>query len=569
LQNCGGIGGVRRSLFPSVYCFVPHCFRLYTDTFELIWSTRKSQRSEVILQVDVLEGEGVQLDVAAGAGALREETTYTVLVRSIAPVVLTHRHPRFFSGLSTADGGRIVHGTVNFGSQVGYSTITVLVGGAVACTFRVEVYPSKIDYQRDYVALRDAVSHLHADLALGYLQRTYQLGRVGGSAPSGLLGWLFVLRALVDDLTATVHHITHQPHQRAERVTRWKATEHVRRQEAGQMLPALQKNTAGVAPKARQRIQTAQRERTNRLQEHAWLRDRLSGFAQRFGYTEHTPKFGSTERERRLQSEIDDLKLRLYALADTLPVPLDRLPAHRQECPLTLFEHAPEYREAYRLCAILEHGLDLRSGPVSFEVKDIHQLYEYWCYITVVQTAARLLGADMPISQLIGLREDRLPVRLWQGTQQTLTFDLGVQGTLTLAYNPRYSGPAYLVPQQPDIVLTTQSPLGQARYILDAKYRLDTSPGYVRRYGAPGPPRDALNDLHRYRDALREHDGASTHVEQAIVLFPHHDALEHDFAASRLLMSIETKGVGALPMLPNNTRHLEQWLHQVLTSISV
>lgn len=333
------------------------------------------------------------------------------------------------------------------------------------------------------------------------------------------------------------------------------------------MLPALQNNTAGVAPKSQKRIQTAQRERTNKLQEHAWLQGRLNAFAHRLGSTEHTSKAGSTERERRLQSEINDLKLRLYALADALPVPLDQMPAHQQERPSTLFEHAPAYREAYRLCTVLEHSLDLRSGPVSFEVKDIHQLYEYWCYITVVQTAARLLGVEMPISQLIGLREDRLPIRLWQGAQQTLTFNLGAQGTLTLAYNPRYSGPAYLVPQQPDIVLTTQSPSGQARrYILDAKYRLDTSPGYIRRYGAPGPPRNAINDLHRYRDALREHDGASMHVEQAVVLFPHHDAPEYDFAASRLLMSIETKGVGALPMLPNNTRHLEQWLHQVLTS---
>ncbi|MEM6648059.1 MAG: DUF2357 domain-containing protein [Bacteroidota bacterium] len=545
---------------------MPRCFSLHTDTFELVWSTRREQRSGVPLQVEVLEGDGVRLDVPDDAAVLQEETTYTVLVKSQAPVVLAHRHPGFFGGISTTDGERIAHGTVNFGSQVGYSDVTVLVGGAAACTFRMEVYPSKIDYQRDYVALRDAVGSLHADLALGYLQRTYQLGRVGATRGNGLLGWLFVLRGLVDDLAAAVQHIARQPYRRAASISVSVAPEQVRSNSAQAMLPAdllrLPKHDAGHGI----RVHIRRRQRTSRLWEHAWLHNQLTTFARRLSDTEHDTRHGSTPREHAIHDEINRLKSRLTDLAGALPTGLKQASTSQPQQPSALFERAPGYREAYQLCTLLQHSLDLQGGPIPFEVKDIHQLYEYWCYLMTVEATAKILGVDMPISQLIALRDDRLPVRLWQGTQQALTFDLGAQGTLTLAYNPRYSGPAYLVPQQPDIVLTLQPRSGPARrFILDAKYRLDTSPGYIRRYGAPGPPRDALNDLHRYRDAIREHDGVSAHVEHAIVLFPYHNTPEHDFTTSRLWHAIDAKGIGALPVLPNNTVHLEQWLTQVLT----
>jgi hypothetical protein len=66
------------------------------------------------------------------------------------------------------------------------------------------------------------------------------------------------------------------------------------------------------------------------------------------------------------------------------------------------------------------------------------------------------------------------------------------------------------VPQRPDFLLE----LAELRVVLDAKYRVDTSPAYLARYAAPGPPEDALHTLHRYRDALR--------LTHAIALFPGH-----------------------------------------------
>ncbi|GAB5518059.1 MAG: hypothetical protein RhofKO_03100 [Rhodothermales bacterium] len=542
---------------------VPRCFRLHTDTFDLVWSTRHTHTAQRPLHVAVLEGKHIQVEVAPDAAALHEETTYSVLVRSDAPVLLTHRHPSLFAHLNTTDSGRIAHGTINFGSQVGYSDITVLVGGAVACTFRVEVYPSKIDYQWDYVALRDAVGNLQADLALGYMQRTYQLGHATPSSARGLLGWLFMLRALADDLTAAIQHIARQPHQRAIPVTRPIFTEHLRAHDVQIMLPALLRTT-NRAMQRRPHLLGTRRTYTHDLWEHAWIQDHLSAYVDRLDAIQRALSIGSTSREHEANTELTKLKNRFAALSSALPTEASTIHAsYPQHSPL--FEHAAGYREVYRICMLLQQMLDLHGGAIPFEVKDIHQLYEYWCYLTVAQALADHLNLKMPLYELVALRNDRLPMRLWHGRHQTLEVDVGERGTLTLTYNPRYSGPAYLVPQQPDIVLTLHAPEKPAlRFILDAKYRLDTSRGYIRRYGAPGPPRDALNDLHRYRDALQEYDGAHASVVHAVVIFPYHDSAEHDFSSGRLWNSIRHDGIGALPMLPNNTGYLERWLAHVL-----
>ena len=99
--------------------------------------------------------------------------------------------------------------------------------------------------------------------------------------------------------------------------------------------------------------------------------------------------------------------------------------------------------------------------------------------------------------------------------------------------------------------------------VLDAKYRLDTSPGYVRRYGIPGPPPSVYNDLHRYRDAIVDSLGRKR-VVQALALYPYHPTEAQPYAGSRLADLVDRVGVGALPLLPGETASLRAWLMKVV-----
>jgi len=57
---------------------------------------------------------------------------------------------------------------------------------------------------------------------------------------------------------------------------------------------------------------------------------------------------------------------------------------------------------------------------------------------------------------------------------------------LTVTYNPRLKNPAALVAQQPDFMLSLlDREWPTVRLVVDAKYRINSSPEYVERYGTP------------------------------------------------------------------------------------
>jgi hypothetical protein len=109
------------------------------------------------------------------------------------------------------------------------------------------------------------------------------------------------------------------------------------------------------------------------------------------------------------------------------------------------------------------------------------------------------------------------------------------------------------------------------RLVFDAKYRITTNLNYVKQYGSPGPPQDAIDSLHRYRDAILEETGShgprserlKKTVVEGVALFPYAD-LENQFRSSAFWVKLERGGIGAIPFLPRETRYLEEWLRNAL-----
>ena len=147
--------------------------------------------------------------------------------------------------------------------------------------------------------------------------------------------------------------------------------------------------------------------------------------------------------------------------------------------------------------------------------------------------------------------------------------------TLIVAYDTAIDNRLLLTPQRPDVRISVDDPRWpRLSLVLDAKYRLDDSPEYVSRYGAPGPPDDALNVLHRYRDAILEPADASDaggpapppkrSVVQAAAAYPYRPPPDSDFAGTLLYQSLAKVGIGAIPLLPGSTELLDCWLRGAL-----
>jgi len=104
--------------------------------------------------------------------------------------------------------------------------------------------------------------------------------------------------------------------------------------------------------------------------------------------------------------------------------------------------------------------------------------------------------------------------------------------------------------------------------LLDAKYRVVSDDAYVQKYRAPGPPVDAINQMHRYRDAILIGAGPTRYrpTVRAVAIFPLNPESNTRFESQVFCRSLEDVGIGALPYLPSNKGLLHDWLATTLLS---
>jgi hypothetical protein len=131
---------------------------------------------------------------------------------------------------------------------------------------------------------------------------------------------------------------------------------------------------------------------------------------------------------------------------------------------------------------------------------------------------------------------------------------------------------SFTVTQRPDIVLRiTRNDLKDNyvfTYLYDAKYRLQSDDNPL----APDcPPDDAINQMHRYRDAIyylnKQKNKPEKEVIGAYILFPGSGSVERVKNAD-YYKSIEFVNIGAFPLRPNDTVNrvlLESHLANILS----
>jgi hypothetical protein len=470
---------------------------------------------------------------------------------------------------------------------VGRSEFSVLVEGEPEFDFQLEVFPTKLDYEADYQQLIAEVQDVLTGLVVEYLRATFQLGLPARTPQPTHVEWLTLLRHVMDDLERALRHVAERPRwglarQTAPvRIERLKRADNVVRRAIirGKGSGRLMRLPADVT--VRERISERKAQLTLDTPEHRWLATQLARIRHRLASLREDEERrvaryelpshpGDPTRLSRIVEEIDGLERRVARLERLEPYASVAGPPPAGFASLQLFS-APGYQEAYRACLILAMGLRLAGDPVRLSLKDLHRLYEYWCFLAVLQLVGDATGQPVPARDLLAADQHGLHVRIRKGRTSQVVFRDPSQRKLTVSYNPRFDDEAFITAQQPDLMLAIEDPQWPTiRMVLDAKYRLDASDRYTQRYRFPGPPDEAVNVLHRYRDAILErdrrvgdHDLKRTVVEGA-VLFPLRLTHPGEFQESRLWKALERVGIGAIPFLPGETGYVKEWLRRLL-----
>lgn len=256
------------------------------------------------------------------------------------------------------------------------------------------------------------------------------------------------------------------------------------------------------------------------------------------------------------------------------------------------------YSAVYRVWQELKYYLDAFDSQSSMSMKSVSEIYEVWCFLCLKKILEDELGFNVVDSELISLAQnDYFEYQLRDGFAGAFCFKRSDGVTARLAHEPKFTKKgkdirSYLVSQEPDIVLEVTIPGDNQSeeaqkfiWIFDAKYRIKNHKG---RYDDQSEdidnidrvPDDAINQMHRYRDALirltdsnkksDKFDASylvrkSRPVFGAFALYPgFFDQKAHDNPYAR---AIEEVGIGAFALLPSQaeTKYCgHQWLLEFL-----
>jgi hypothetical protein len=241
-----------------------------------------------------------------------------------------------------------------------------------------------------------------------------------------------------------------------------------------------------------------------------------------------------------------------------------------------VMKQAAGYRDVYEYWIILQCGYDLQEGVMQLEVKDISELYEIWCFIKVKNIVQHILRGKAAMKSKGSKTEGDFVKTLLQGSKSEITFFDNSRPELqmvSLMYNATTDDEEHVhdespasqntdiadttsktTEQRPDIVLRLCKTEGgiQYTYLFDAKYRLrDTT--IPPSDGVEVPPVDAINQMHRYRDAIYYNKSNDEKLKREViggyVLYPG-NLSKQQFQGSYYQRSVDEVNIGAFPLKP-------------------
>ncbi|TJY42223.1 DUF2357 domain-containing protein [Cohnella pontilimi] len=510
-----------------------------------------------------------------------ETQTYELVVEKKEDLALTFYHENVYLRQAVKPLGKtILSGLLNFQNEVGLTELELRLNGLPVFQLELEIFPSKIDYKQDYQMILHDVNQQIYNLSFDFLRKTYNLTGVTETRNQSLTEFFTILQHVFDQLVQAVERINASPHSKLERENRVVETARVKKAGRENIVyltkrpqHLVQDKKLGFIPLNNELFYPNYVLETKRHVNYDTMENRFVRWVLlRISLKLKHLKMRLTENNRLqdplLAKRLNSMQMQLQRL---LKLDFLNVGEMRQLSISLVLQMAPGYREVYRNYLMLMKGLSIQSDLFRLSMKDLAQLYEYWCFLKIHDLLSRkyeLLKQD-----IIKVNRTGVFVTLDKSQHARMVYRNPKNGEIfTLYYNALPKGDhSETLGQKPDNVLTLKKNESAAeyKYIFDAKYRLNPAyegTSYYEKYKMPGPEEDDINTMHRYRDAIVYTDKQSFELERsmfgAYVLFPYHN--EEQFREHRFYKSIQLINVGAFPFLPNSTKLMEDFLDEII-----
>ena len=474
----------------------------------------------------------------------------------------------------------ILAGFINYGNDIGKSEILVdyNVGSELRhFRFGFDVLSTKLNYHEHWRKIIEDIESEYRMLSLDYMKRTFHGFSPDTHGETPDLVWWSIFAGEQRKFVNAVNSIIERPRHRLHGIETFLRADKLTR------IPIVIENELAEHRKEPAHLYRVERQvQSNDTQENRFLKHALGQI---------TAKYEALKKRiEAIKGTSDPFKEEMKTMLDTLKH-LQRNPFFRtvgrfkglnQES--LVLQKATGYSQVYMTWNLLKRSYSLNDGIYRLQSKDIATLYEIWCFIEVSHFVKDLLGAEADPRN----RMEMNGIFTWElgkGEHSRILFRKDGVELAELVYNPKYTDKesngigianveSRTVPQKPDIVLQlTKDDLQKGMkmtYLFDAKYRIE---GKTEK-GVDLPPEDAINQMHRYRDAIYYKDGAEgdellkKEVIGGYILFPG-DGSTAEVAKAKFQQSLDEVNIGAFPLRPKdeeNRKLLEDFIKELIGS---
>lgn len=472
----------------------------------------------------------------------------------------------------------ILAGFINYKNEIGRSEIQIIYKvDKETRTFRFgfEVLSTKLDYHEHWRTIVEDIEREYRMLSLDYMRRTFHGFSPDQNGEQPDIVWWSVFEGEQQKFIKACKSIIDRPRHRlhGEEV-------YLRADKLKQTPNNIENRLAEHRKEPAYLYRVEQHILSNDTQENRFLKFALHQISKRYE--------DLRQRIEAVKTASGTMKSAMLATSETLKRlqhhpffrTIGRFKGISQES--MVLQKATGYSQVYRTWNLLRRTYSLNDGLYRLQTKDIATLYEIWCFIEV----SHIVKAQLHLDDEDVEHRNRMEMNgifsweLGKGEHSRILFRKDGVELAELVYNPKNADTENdnvgmkdlvvpTVPQKPDIVLQlTKNDLQQGMkmtYLFDAKYRID---GKDR--GVDVPPEDAINQMHRYRDAIYFKDYDANALKKEVIggyiLFPG-DGEPNDVAVSKFYKTIKEVNIGAFPLRPKdveNRKLLENFIDELI-----
>jgi hypothetical protein len=471
-------------------------------------------------------------------------------------------------------------GVINYRNDIGKSDFVIRYkrdGVSISHKLSFEVFPVKLDYKSDYKSIIADINKEFSSLVFDVLKKTYTGFKEGSEINNDIIWW-GVFGQLYKDIISSAKLILNKPHNKLVRDNYFSKADKIRNLTCG-----LEEQIAEHSVNTQKYYRVERKTLTTNTIENQFFKYSLFYVFQKFILIKSKLfNISGLRMSDEFRADLAQIE-KEFSFITHHPFfkQISEFRGLKQES--LVLQKASGYSSLFRSWIILKRGIDFLDGVNKIELKNIADLYQIWCFIEMKNMIQKILRTEPKEINLAEILVDGFTIQLRSGRNSKVSFKKDNGDLVELFHELKYTTNkitdntlSHTVNQEPDLVLRiTKNDLNehlQFTYLFDAKYRLVSDD---KEDGMDYPPDDAINQMHRYRDAIFYQDNLEIskpkkEVIGAYVLFPGADnagKVKHLYFQK----SIGKVNIGAYPLIPGdkksrNSSLLKDFLETILSA---